>query len=149
MTGCRNAAKPGPAGGRDPAGSGPGPAGSARAGQVPATAPAGAFATTVPAGGFGTPGASETRQAVERFSARALVFLQQLPRWVLLLVVLGLMITGFFVAGVIGAVALLLVGIFLGWLAYLSWPRVNLSGRVLRVLAVTCMVVLAVWQARR
>jgi hypothetical protein len=103
----------------------------------------------VPAGGFGTPGASETRQAVERFSARALVFLQQLPRWVLLLVVLGLMITGFFVHGVIGAVALLLVGIFLGWLAYLSWPRVNLSGRALRVIAVTCMVVLAVWQARR
>jgi hypothetical protein len=103
----------------------------------------------VPVGGPGTPGASETRQAVERFSAQALVFLQQLPRWVLLLAVLALMITGFFVPGVIGAVALLLVGIFLGWLAYLSWPRVNLSGRALRVLAVTCMVVLAVWQARR
>jgi Family of unknown function (DUF6703) len=102
----------------------------------------------VPAG-FGTPGASETRQAVERFSARALVFLQQLPRWILLLAVLALMITGFFVHGVIGAVALLLVAIFLGWLAYLSWPRVNLSGRALRVIAVTCMVVLAVWQARR
>jgi hypothetical protein len=98
---------------------------------------------------FGTPGASETRQAVERFSARAIVFLQQLPRWILLLAVLALMITGFFVHGVIGAVALLLVAIFLGWLAYLSWPRVNLSGRALRVIAVTCMVVLAVWQARR
>ena len=103
----------------------------------------------VPAAGFGTPGASETRQAVERFSARALVFLQQLPRWVLLLAVLGLMLTGFFVPGAIGAAALLLVGIFLGWLAYLSWPRVNASGRALRVIAVTCMVVLAVWQARR
>jgi hypothetical protein len=103
----------------------------------------------VPAAGFGTPGASETRQAVERFSARALVFLQQLPRWVLLLVVLGLMITGFFVHGVIGAVALLLVGIFLGWLAYLSWPSINASGRVLRVIALACMVAIVVWQARR
>jgi hypothetical protein len=103
----------------------------------------------VPAAGFGTPGASETRRAVERFSARALVFLQQLPRWVLLLVVLGLMITGFFVHGVIGAVALLLVGIFLGWLAYLSWPSLNASGRVLRVIALACMLVIVVWQARR
>jgi hypothetical protein len=41
----------------------------------------------------------------------------------------GLLITGFFVPAVIGAVALLLVGIFLGWLAYLSWPSINRSGR--------------------
>ena len=104
---------------------------------------------SVPAAVPGTPGASETRQAVERFSARPIVFLQHLPRWMLLLVVLGLLISGFFVPGVIGAVALLLVAIFLGWLAYLSWPRINLSGRVLRVIALSCMVVLVVWQARR
>ena len=103
----------------------------------------------VPAAVPGTPGASETRQAVERFSARPIVFIQHLPRWTLLLTVLGLLITGFFVPGVVGAVALLLVGIFLGWLAYLSWPRINLSGRVLRVVALSCMVVLVVWQARR
>src|SRR5215831_15194743 len=70
----------------------------------------------------GTPGASETRQAVERFSARPLVFLTQLPRWVLLLIVLGLLISGFAVPGLIGAAALLLVAVLLGWLAYLSWP---------------------------
>jgi hypothetical protein len=86
---------------------------------------------------------------VERFSARALVFLQQLPRWILLVATLALMLTGFFVPGAIGAAALLLVVIFLGWLAYLSWPRVNASGRALRVIAVAGMMVLAVWQARR
>jgi len=86
---------------------------------------------------------------VERFSARPIVFLQHLPRWMLLLTMMGLLISGFFVPGVIGAVALLLVAIFLGWLAYLSWPRINLSGRVLRVIALSCMVVLVVWQARR
>jgi uncharacterized RDD family membrane protein YckC len=102
-----------------------------------------------PAGRPGTPGASETRQAVERFSARPLVFLTQLPRWVLLLVVLGLLISGFAVPGLIGAIALLLVGILLGWLAYLSWPSINASGRVLRVIALACMVVIVVWQARR
>jgi hypothetical protein len=96
-----------------------------------------------------TPGASETRQAVERFSAKPLVFLFQMPRWVLLLIVLGLLISGFAVPGWIGAAALLLVAILLGWLAYLSWPSLNASGRVLRVIALACMLVIVVWQARR
>ena len=86
---------------------------------------------------------------MERFSARPLVFLHQLPRWILLLIVLGLLISGFAVPGLIGAVALLLVAILLGWLAYLSWPSINASGRVLRVTALACMVAIVVWQARR
>jgi Membrane-bound serine protease (ClpP class) len=96
-----------------------------------------------------TPGASERRRAVERFSARPLVFLHQMPRWALLLIVLGLLISGFAVPGLIGAVALLLVAILLGWLAYLSWPSINASGRVLRVIALACMVAIVVWQAGR
>ena len=103
----------------------------------------------VPAGRPSTPGASETRQAVERFSARPLVFLHQLPRWALLVVVLGLLISGFAVPGWIGAIALLLVAVLLAWLAYLSWPSINASGRVLRVIALACMAAIVVWQARR
>ena len=103
----------------------------------------------VPADRPGAPPASGTRQAVERASARPLVFLHQLPRWVLLLVVLGLLISGFAVPGWVGAIALLLVAILLGWLGYLSWPNINTSGRVLRVLAVACMLVIVGWQARR
>ena len=96
-----------------------------------------------------TPGSSERRRAVERFSARPLVFLTQMPRWVLLVVVLGLLVSGFAVPGLIGAVLLLLVAILLGWLAYLSWPSINTSGRAGRVVALACMVVIVVWQARR
>jgi len=96
-----------------------------------------------------TPGASDRRRAVERFSARPLVFLTQMPRWVLLVVVLGLLVSGFAVPGPIGAVCLLLVAIFLGWLAYLSWPNINASGRAGRVVAVVCMLVIVVWQAGR
>jgi hypothetical protein len=102
-----------------------------------------------PAGIRYTPDASPTRQAVERFSARPVVFLQYVPRWLPMLVVLGLLISGFVVVGPVGAVALLLVGIFLGWLAYLGWPALSATGRVGRVIALTCMVVLVVWQARR
>jgi hypothetical protein len=96
-----------------------------------------------------TPGASGTRQAVERFSAKPLVFLFQMPRWVLLVIVLGVLISGFAVPGVIGAIALLLIVSLLGWLAYLSWPRINASGRVMRVIALACMLVIVAWQARR
>jgi hypothetical protein len=96
-----------------------------------------------------TPGASGTRQAVERFSARPLFFLAHLPRWIPMLVALGLLVTGFIVPGLIGAAVLLLVAIFLGWLAYMSWPRINASGRVMRVIAMGCMVILIVWQAGR
>ena len=102
-----------------------------------------------PADRPGQPGASETRQAVEGVSARPLVFLTQLPRWVLLLIVLGLLISGFAVPGWIGAIALLVVGILLGWLAYLSWPSLNTSGRLGRIVALVCMVVIVIWQARR
>jgi hypothetical protein len=104
----------------------------------------------LPAGrSFYTPGASGTRLGVERSSARPLMFLQQLPWWVPLLVLLALMITGFVVPGWIGAVALVLVAAFLVWLAYISWPRVNTRGRVLRIAAVGCMLAAAVVQARR
>ena len=128
-------------GGQRPRGTSAGRPGSPGGRPAPADRPAPARP--------GTPGASGTRQAVERFSARPLVFLHQMPRWVLLLIVLGLLISGFAVTGWIGAVALLLVGILLGWLAYLSWPSINAQGRVLRVVALACMVVIVVWQARR
>jgi len=104
----------------------------------------------LPAGqGPYTPGASASRQAVERSSARPLIFLSQLPWWLPLIVVLALMITGFAVRGWIGAVALVLVAAFLVWLAYISWPRVNTRGRVLRIAAVACMLAAAVVQAMR
>jgi len=129
-------------GGQRPRGTASGRPGSPGGRPVPAGRPS-------PAARPGTPGASETRQAVERFSARPLVFLHQLPRWALLVVVLGLLISGFAVPGWIGAIALLLVAVLLGWLAYLSWPSINASGRVLRVIALGCMVAIVVWQARR
>jgi len=99
--------------------------------------------------GLYTPGASATRQAVERSSARPLMFLAQLPWWLPLLAVLALMIAGVAVRGWIGALALVLVAAFLAWLAFMSWPRLNNRGRLLRIAAVACMLGLAVVQAKR
>ena len=96
-----------------------------------------------------TPGASDTRRTLEQSSARPLVLLHQLPVWVVPLLLAALLITGLAVPGWIGAVALVLVAAFLGWLAAVSWPRLTPGGRLLRVAAVASMLVVAGIQAVR
>jgi hypothetical protein len=96
-----------------------------------------------------TPGASGTRQAVERSSARPLLYLRQLPRWLPPLVMLALLIAGFAVPGAIGAAALVLVAAFLAWLGYLSWPSLAARGRLLRIVAIAFLLALAAVQATR
>ena len=96
-----------------------------------------------------TPGASDARRTLEQSSARPLVVLHQLPVWVVPLLLAALFITGLAVPGVIGAVALVLVAAFLGWLAAVSWPRLTPNGRLLRVAAIACVLVVAGIQAVR
>ena len=96
-----------------------------------------------------TPGASDTRRALERSSARPLVLLHQLPVWVVPFVLAALLIAGLAVPGWLGAVALVLVAGFLGWLAAMSWPRLTPGGRLLRVAAVAGVLVVAGIQAVR
>ena len=88
------------------------------------------------------PGAG-MRQTVERWSAAPLVFLHQLPRWVLPLALVGLLIAGMVGTGWVGASAMLVLAALLAWLAYLSWPSTPLSGRLLRVAAFIVLVLLA------
>ena len=96
-----------------------------------------------------TPGASDARRTLERSSARSLVVLHQLPVWVVPLVLAALFIAGLTAPGWIGAVALVLVAAFLGWLAAVSWPRLTPSGRLLRVAAIASVLVIAGIQAVR
>lgn len=117
--------------------------GSARAGKARGGRP-------LPAGrSLYTEGTGGTRSSVERSSARPLVFLHQLPAWLPPLAMLALLIAGFVLPGWIGATALVLVAVFLGWLGYLSWPALAARGRLLRVAAVACVLALAVIQAGR
>ena len=96
-----------------------------------------------------TPRASNARRTLEQSSARALIALHQLPVWVVPLVLAALLIAGLAVPGWIGAVALVLVAAFLGWLAAVSWPRLTPSGRLLRVAAIAGLLVVAGIQAVR
>ena len=96
-----------------------------------------------------TPGASPARQATERRSARPLIYLYQMPRWVAPLLLVVFLVAGLAVHGLVGAVALCVVAAVLAWLAAVSWPRLSASGRMGRVLAVAVMLGLAVYQATR
>jgi hypothetical protein len=96
-----------------------------------------------------TPGASRTRQSVEQRSAAPLLFLRQLPPWLLPLVLVVLLIAGFALHSVIAAIALCGVAVVLGWLALLSWPRLSPAGRLGRSLVITLVLVVAVIRAAR
>jgi hypothetical protein len=103
----------------------------------------------LPQGPLYTPGAGGTRQAVEGRSARGMLLLHQLPKWLLPLVMVVLLVTGLAVRGPGGGAALAVMAAALGWLAYLSWPALASQGRLLRVLAITGVLVLAAVQSLR
>jgi hypothetical protein len=73
-----------------------------------------------------------------------MVYLHQLPRWALPVTMGILLLIGMLVSSWPGALALLVLAVFLGWFAYLSWPSVDLSGRVLRCAAVVILLLFAV-----
>ena len=90
-----------------------------------------------------SPAAGGLRRTVERWSATPLVFLHQLPRWVLPLALVALLLAGMLGTGWVGATAMLMLAALLGWLAYLSWPSTPLPGRLLRFGAFVVLILLA------
>ena len=96
-----------------------------------------------------TPRPGGIRLAVQRRSAAPLLYLRQLPAWLPPLVLAGLLVAGLALRGPAGAAALCVIAAFIGWLGYLSWPRLAGPGRAGRVAAVACVLALAVLQAVR
>jgi hypothetical protein len=96
-----------------------------------------------------TPDASAARAAAERRSAKPLLYLHQLPSWVLPILMAGLLVAGLAVRGPVGAVALFALAAVLGWLASVSWPRLSGGGRLGRLAAVGLVLALAALQATR
>jgi hypothetical protein len=96
-----------------------------------------------------TPDATPARQATERRSAKALLYLHQLPVWVAPLVLVVLLVGGLATRGPGGAVALCGVAVVLGWLAAISWPRLSAGGRLGRILGIAVVLALAGLQASR
>jgi energy-coupling factor transporter transmembrane protein EcfT len=83
---------------------------------------------------------SGLRAAIERRSAAPVVFLHRLPRWALLVAVFLLLVVGMAGTGWVAAAGLLVLAVALAWFAYLNWPELDGSGRVLRVVALAILV---------
>jgi hypothetical protein len=96
-----------------------------------------------------TPDAAPGRQAVEQRSAAPLLFLRQLPAWIVPVALAVAVFGGLTVRGPVGAVLLGLGAAFLAWLAAVSWPRLTPRGRLGRVAVIAVVVAVAVVQAFR
>jgi hypothetical protein len=96
-----------------------------------------------------TPVTAPARQSLVRSSAAPLLWLHQVPRWLLPLLMAALLVAGLAIRGVIGGAALCGVALVLAWLAALSWPRLGVPARVLRAAAVAAMLALAGVEAVR
>ena len=94
-----------------------------------------------------TPDASPARSSIERASATPLLWLHQLPTWLLPILAVALLVAGLAVRTWPGAVALCGVAAILGWLAVLSWPRLNVQGRLLRVAVIAAVLAIAAYRA--
>jgi hypothetical protein len=91
-----------------------------------------------------TPGASPARASIEHRSATSLLWMHQLPAWLLPVLGVILLVTGLAVSGWGGAIALCGLAGLLGWLAAVSWPRLSLQGRLLRVVATAAILIAAI-----
>jgi len=91
-----------------------------------------------------TPDASPARASIEQRSAFPLLWLHQLPRWLAPAVAVAALVTGLAVSGWVGAISLVALAAALGWLAAMSWPRLNAKGRALRVIVIALVLTVAV-----
>jgi hypothetical protein len=91
-----------------------------------------------------TPDASPARASMEQRSATPLLWLHQLPAWLLPVLAVVLLVTGLAVPGWGGAIALCGLAGLLGWLAAVSWPRLSPLGRLLRIAAAAAIFIAAI-----
>jgi len=86
------------------------------------------------------------RPSIERASLPLMTRLSSLPRLVPFLILLVLLVAGVVVSGPVGFFLMGLAAVFVGWILYLSWPRLTSSERVMRSAVLLLAVAMAVTQ---
>jgi hypothetical protein len=84
------------------------------------------------------------RRNIERASLPLITRLGSLPRAVPFLLLVALLIAGVLIQGPAGFVLMGLGALFVGWILYLSWPRLTGSERIMRSAVVLLAVAMAV-----
>jgi hypothetical protein len=72
--------------------------------------------------------------------------LSRLPRLLPFVILLIVLMAGVFISGPIGFVLMGLAALFVAWVLYLSWPRLNTTERVMRLAVLLLAVAMAVIQ---
>ncbi len=86
------------------------------------------------------------RQSVEHASLPLITRLNRLPKAVPFLLLLALLVAGVFISGTVGFVLMILGAAFVGWVLFLSWPRLTGSERIMRLAVFLLALALAVVQ---
>jgi hypothetical protein len=97
-----------------------------------------------------TPPARNSRGNLERASIPILSRLLAMPRWLLVVLIASCLLLGLALTGPLaplGALFLLIVATFLGWLLMLAWPVLPPGRRIIRFVVVMAIVGLAALKA--
>ena len=86
------------------------------------------------------------RRSVERASLPLITRLNHLPKAVPFLLLLALLVAGVFISGQVGFVLMFLGAAFVGWVLFLSWPRLSGSERIMRFAVLLLALALALVQ---
>ena len=89
-----------------------------------------------------------SRSRIEAASRPVLARLHALPRLLVPLGTLVLVAIGAFAPVPVALLAFAVVFLFIAWIAYLSWPAVPISGRLMRLAMLVMIVVLALSRFR-
>jgi hypothetical protein len=87
---------------------------------------------------------SPLRQRITKFSYPYVAKLHAAPKLTLPGITLVLALVGVFAPVTVGVVALVLLALLLGWLAFLSWPAVTTGPRFLRIFSIVLILLFAV-----
>jgi len=86
------------------------------------------------------------RSRIDQASLPLMTKLSELPRVVPFLVLLALLVGGVIIGGTIGFVLMGLAALFVGWILYLSWPRLNGTERIMRSAVLLLAMAMAIVQ---
>jgi hypothetical protein len=86
------------------------------------------------------------RNRIDHASLPLMTKLSELPRLVPFLLLLTLLIAGVVISGPTGFVLMAVASAFVGWVLYLSWPRLTGTERIMRLAVLLLAVAMAVVQ---
>lgn len=89
---------------------------------------------------------SVIRKRLEVLSTPLLLQINTWPKWLVPLVMLAFLLVGLFVPGVVGGFFIMLVGLFVGWLLFLSWPLLDGKAKFFRIVMVLIILASALTQ---